>query len=197
VRTPDFEELVGGAIPPDERERLRRVHDLLVAAGPPAALTPALQSPPVRAFTRRRVAALALAAALAVMAAFGAGWALRSGDDDFDVRRAVPMKSTADAPTGASVLIELGYPDESGNWEMLVHARGLKPLPEGGYYVLLLTKDGEPVATCGSFKVDPDGATTVRLGASYALDEFDGWIVRPYVHDRDRLNETTYLTART
>ena len=195
MKTPDFDELVGD-VAPDERERLRRAHDLLVAAGPPPEVLPArLTRPPVVALRRRRFAALALAAAIAV-GAFAGGWFARGGGEEFEVRRAVPMRPTSAAPEAAA-LIELGYPDESGNWEMLVNVSGLEPLPEGGYYVLLLTKDGEPVATCGSFKVDDDGQTTVRLGASYRLDEFDGWIVRPYVHDRERLNETTLLWALT
>jgi hypothetical protein len=137
------------------------------------------------------VAALLIAAALA-LAAFGAGWLVRGTNDEFDVRRAVPMRSTANAPN-ASALIELGYPDDEGNWPMLVTVRGLKPLPKGGYYELLLTRDGKPVAVCGSFKVKSQGLTTVRLGASYNLRNFDGWVVRPYVHDRDAFNELIFL----
>jgi hypothetical protein len=97
--------------------------------------------------------------------------------------------------SGASALIKLGYPDELGNWPMLLVVRGLRPLPDGGYYELLLTKDGKPVATCGSFKVRESGATTVRLGASYRLSEFDGWVVRPYVHNRAQLNRQIVLTT--
>lgn len=190
--TPDFDELVGNDLPDAERARLRRVHDLLVAAGPPPQLPKQLAFPPVRSLSRRRIAISALAAALA-LASFGAGWSLR-GDDGFEVRRAVPMHSTANAPD-ASATIELGWADEDGNWPMLVTVSGLKPLPEGGYYELLLTKDGEPIAVCGSFKVKPEGATKVRLGASYDLRNFDGWVVRPYVHGRDRLNETVVLTT--
>lgn len=189
---PSFDELVGADVPFPERERLRRVHDLLLAAGPPPELPATLATPPVRAFPRRRGALLALAAALAV-AAFGGGWFAHSrSDDGFEVRRAVPMEGTADAP-GASALIELGYPDAEGNWEMLLTVRGLKPLPDGGYYVLLLTREGKAIATCGSFKVKPAGETTVRLGASYNLGDFDGWVVRPYVHDRPKLNTTIVL----
>jgi hypothetical protein len=190
--TPDFDELVGRDLQSAERARLRRVHDLLVAAGPPPQMPARLAFPPVRSLRRRRIAITALAAALA-LAAFGAGWSLR-GDEDFDVRRAVPMHATANAP-GASATIELGWADENGNWPMLVTVRGLKPLPEGGYYELLLTKDGEPVAVCGSFKVKSEAATKVPLGASYDLRDFDGWVVRPYVHGRDRLNETVVLTT--
>jgi hypothetical protein len=148
-------------------------------------------SPPVRALPRRRAAALLIAAALA-LAAFCAGLLLGGPNDEFDVRLAVPMRSTANAPD-ASALIELGYPDDEGNWPMLVTVRGLKPLPEGGYYELLLTVDGRPVAVCGSFKVKSQGATTVRLGASYNLRNFDGWVIRPYVHDRDAFNELIFL----
>ena len=188
---PNFDELIGSELPPGDRERLRRVHELLVAAGPPPEMPELAASPPVPAPPRRRVAALLLAAALTV-AAFGAGWLLRGPNDEFDVRRAVPMRSTENAPN-ASALIELGYADDEGNWPMLVTVRGLKPLPKGGYYELLLTRDGKPVAVCGSFKVKPEGATTVRLGASYNLRDFDGWVIRPYVHKRDRFNELVLL----
>ena len=192
MKSPDFDELVGSNVPETERVRLRRAHDLLVAAGPPPDLPESLASPPVRMLTRRRVAALLLAAALS-LAAFGAGWFLSDrSEESFEVRRAVEMHATANAP-GAWGEIEVGYPDRQGNWQMLVTVRGLKPLPEGGYYELLLTRDGKPVATCGSFKVRSRGSTTVPLGASYDLNNFDGWVVRPYVHDRDRFNELIFL----
>ena len=43
---PDFDELVGGDdLPGPERERLQRVHELLVAAGPPPELPPELVQP--------------------------------------------------------------------------------------------------------------------------------------------------------
>jgi hypothetical protein len=194
VSGPNFDELVGTDLPAAERERLRRVHDLLVAAGPPPEMPQLLASPPVRALPRRRVAALLLAAAL-TLAAFGGGWLLGAKNDEFEVRRAVPMRSTANAPN-ASALIELGYPDDDGNWPMLVTVRGLRPLPEGGYYELLLTKGGRPVAVCGSLKVSSAGQKTVRLGASYDLRDFDGWVIRPYVHDRDAFNELIFLRTR-
>jgi len=37
-RVPDFDELVGGDVTGDERERLRRAHELLVHTGPPPEL---------------------------------------------------------------------------------------------------------------------------------------------------------------
>ncbi|HET9674619.1 MAG TPA: hypothetical protein VFP31_07375, partial [Gaiellaceae bacterium] len=189
MKAPDFDELVGD-VPADERERLRRAHDLLVSAGPPPELPEGMASPPVRGFPRRRVAALLIAAAIGVTA-FAAGWLLH-GDGDFDVRASVPMRATANAP-GAAALIELGYGDDDGNWPMVVKVSGLDPLPKGGYYELLLTKEGKPVAVCGSFKVKSEGQTEVRLGASYDLRRFDGWVVRPYIHGRDRFNRTVVL----
>ena len=154
---PNFDELIGPDLPAEDRERLRRVHELLVAAGPPPEMPELHASPQVTTHPRRRVAALLIAAALA-LAAFGAGWLLRAPNDEFDVRSAVPMRATENAPN-ASALIELGYADDEGNWPMLVTVHGLKPLPKGGYYELLLTSDGKPVAVCGSFKVKSEGAT--------------------------------------
>ena len=165
---PDFDELIGPELPPGDRERLRRVHELLIAAGPPPA-------------------ALALAA-------FVAGWLVGGSDSNFDVRAAVAMHGTGAAPA-ASGTIELGYGDDEGNWPMVVEVSGLEPLPKGGYYELLLTKNGEPVVACGSFNVDDDGNANVRLGASYNLRNFDGWVVRPWVRGRDELNKTVVLTT--
>jgi hypothetical protein len=190
VRTPDFDELIGD-VDGAERERLRRAHELLVAAGPPPEMPLALASPPAVAPRRRRVALALLAAALAT-AAFAGGWFTRDTRDGFEVRREVPMRGTEAAPV-ASGSLQLGYPDEHGNWPMLVTVRGLRPLPEGGYYELLLTKGGKPIVTCGTFNVGRSGATTVRLGASYTLSDFDGWVVRPYVHGREKLNKTIVL----
>ncbi len=44
--TPDFDELVEGLDDERERARLHRVHDLLLAAGPPPELSPALAASP-------------------------------------------------------------------------------------------------------------------------------------------------------
>jgi hypothetical protein len=190
---PNFDELVGPEVPSEDRERLRRVHELLVAAGPPPEMPELHASPAVPAHPRRRVAALLIAAALA-LAAFVAGWLVGRPDSDFDVRAAVAMHGTPAAPA-ASGTIELGYGDDEGNWPMLVEVSGLEPLPKGGYYELLLTKNGKPVVACGSFNVGEDGNANVRLGASYNLRNFDGWVVRPWVRGRDELNKTVVLTT--
>jgi hypothetical protein len=192
MKSPDFDDVVGTEVDPAERERLRRVHDLLIAVGPPPEL-------PVAFATRRRTRAqrrmlLLLAAAIAVgAAAFGAGWFARGGES-FAVRMAVPMHATTDAP-GAWGLIKLGYPDSRGNWQMLVTVAGLKPLPKDGYYNLELTIHGKPVATCGTFKVSNTGETTVKLGASYNLQAFDGWVVQPWYRPGHKLNRRILLTT--
>jgi hypothetical protein len=188
---PNFDELIGPEVPPRDRERLRRVHELLVAAGPPPEMPQLHASPPVRAHPRRRVAALLIAAALA-LAAFGAGWLLRAPNDEFDVRGAVPMRATENAPN-ASALIELGYPDDEGNWPMLVTVHGLKPLPDGGYYELLLTRDGKPGPSCGTFRTH-DGKTTIVLNAPYPLDRWNGWVV--VAHTREDRTSGPVLTTR-
>jgi hypothetical protein len=188
---PDFDELIETDLDPAERERLRRVHDLLVAVGPPPELPAGLETPRVRAFPRRR--ALVLLAATLVLAGFGAGWFARGGES-FEVRLTVPIHGTMDAPRAWGE-IKLGYPDEHGNWQMLVTVSGLKPLPKGGYYNLELTKHGKPIAECGTFNVKDTGETTVLLGASYNLKNFDGWVVQPWYRPGHKLNRLILLTT--
>jgi hypothetical protein len=74
--------------------------------------------------------------------------------------------------------LELGQADQGGNWPMLLHATGLRQLPEGGYYDLYLTKGGKPVVLCGSFNVR-GGEAIVRFSAAYDLSHFDrdGWVI--------------------
>ena len=189
----DFDELIGDDLPDAERARLRRVHDMLVAAGPPPELPASLENPPARPtkseipyFPRRRWAAGALAAAALAAAAFGGGYLVgHDGGDGFAGRLVVKMQPTAAAPTGAQGSLKLGEKDTDGNWPMLVNVSNLKKLPKGGYYNLYLTKKGRPVVLCGSFVVGGDH-TTVHFTEPYTLKNFDGWVVtlqRPRHHD--------------
>ena len=60
---------------------------------------------------------------------------------------------------------------------MNVLVRGLEPSRDrSDFYELWLTKDGEPVATCGRFIVG-EGPTTVVLSVPYGLRRYDGWVV--------------------
>lgn len=191
---PDFHDLVGEDLPEQERERLRRVHDLLVAAGPPPELTPALRETPrppapVSAlFRRRRGAALLLAAALAAAALGGAYAAGRAGRG-FDTERTLAMRGTAAAP-GALASLRVGGKDEAGNWPMVMSVRGLATLPRGQLYELFLTRRGKAAASCGTFVVH-GGTTEVTLNAPYRLKTFDGWVVTR--HDESRPESGTVL----
>jgi hypothetical protein len=191
VTGPDFRELVGEDVPAEERDRLRAVHDLLVAAGPPPELSPALESAPdvggkVVLLPRRRRPALLLIAATLALAAFGGGYFAgghgKTTTAAFRSIHAVQMHGTQAAPN-ALATIELGRADRSGNWPMLVTLRGLPQLPRGGYYELYLTRGGKIAAPCGTFTVH-SGRTTVSLNAPYELTRFDGWVVTKHLAGR-------------
>jgi hypothetical protein len=174
TRGPDFDELVGADLEAAERERLRRVHELLLAAGPPPGAAP--EAPPL-GLARRRAwpARLALAAALAVAAfSLGAlvGDRLAGPDADFEV-----VMTGTRAAAGASASIDVFPLDAAGNWPMEVSVRGLGPDPRGRLYELWLTRGGKPAALCGYFRAEPDGTTVVPMNAPYLLREFDGWVV--------------------
>ena len=168
---PDFDALVGDDLDSAERERLRRVHELLVAAGPPPK-APALPLVVPLARRRRRGALLAVAAALAV-AAFALGVAVgdetRGRTTDF----VVSMSGTS----GASATIDVFEADEAGNWPMELEVEGLAPQAEGKRYELWLIRDGDLAVVCGSFLTDEDGTAQVPMNAPWRLDEFDAWVV--------------------
>jgi hypothetical protein len=172
--TDRFDELVGEVDDPGERERLRRVHELLLAAEPPPDVAGRhLVAPDVRAPRRVGRPALLLAAALAA-AAFGAGWAL--GDRDPAPERVVTMDGVG-AERDADASIRLLPQDEAGNWPMHVLVRGLEPSRDrDDFYELWLTEGGKPIASCGRFVV-AEGLTRVTLSVPYGLRRYDGWIV--------------------
>lgn len=180
---PDFRELVGEDLAPEERERLERVHDLLVAAGPPPELPPNLVEPDldpreesaVAFLPRRRTGlVLGLAAAIALITFVGGFVAGRTKGSSFTTVTSVPMKGTALA-ANASATIDIGELDSSGNWPLKVVVHGLKPLPKGQYYEMFLTRNHKRAATCGTFRLS--SGESVRLNAPYRLSGFDGWIV--------------------
>jgi hypothetical protein len=181
---PDFEALVEGVESPEERDRLRRVHELLIQAGPPPELSPALASAPVPEQRERRPlwarrAATALAFAALIGATFAIGYFAGGPDSDepsITIRDTIAMKGDA----GVSGALQLGYKGEDGNWPMLVKVEGLSKLAGGDYYTLALTRDGKPVVTCGTFNVSGREPQTVRMIAAYNLDRFDGWVVMHY-----------------
>jgi hypothetical protein len=195
---PDFDELVGADLAPDERARLLRAHEALVAAGAPPELPPSLLQAPgtepaevVPFFNRRRHAAIAVLAAALALAAFGVGYLAghNGGSEEFAAQRSLGMRATAAAPDGAIGSLTLGDEDKAGNRPMIVRVSNLKELPPRGYYNVYLTRDGRPVAPCGSFVVS--GTTTeVSLNVPYPLKRFDGWAITlqpPGVHEPGRV----------
>jgi hypothetical protein len=169
---PNLDDLVGSDLEPEERARLERVHELLVAAGPPPE---PIGAPVALRRERRRGAVLALAAALAV-AAFALGAALVDGSSGRTLDFTETMAGTpaaADA-TASLAIYEL---DEGGNWPMELTVMGLRPAQSGRPFELWLTRGGELAALCGGFFTDSTGAASVPMNAPYRFDEFDGWVV--------------------
>ena len=175
ARPPEFDDLLGPEVTGEERERLRRVHDLLVAAGPPPDVShrsaPDTNVVPLRRRRARR-GLVALAAALATAAAFTIGLVVATGDDP-----AVDEVIAMSGPSGASASLEVFEIDEAGNWPMLLDVRGLQPAADGDRFQLWLTKDGKPAALCGSFLTNDGGRAVVSMNAPWRFDDFDGWAV--------------------
>ena len=195
---PDFDDLVEGTSP-EERERLRRVHDLLVAAGPPPELPPALAKPPperrerapfLTTLPRRRIGATVTAAIGLAAAAFGIGYLVGAGNEttsraEFTTVFTLEMKRTSAAREGAAAVLRIGKKAEGGNIPLAVAASGLDPVPEGGYYELWLTKKTGKTqkreVSCGTF-IASDRDISVRLNAPYTLEPgFNGWIITKHL----------------
>jgi hypothetical protein len=151
-RKPSFDELVGNDVTPTERERMLRVHDLLIEAGPPPEL-PAEAPVPLHP-RRRRGALLAIAAALSVTV-FAVGVAVGDRPAGRDVDFVVAMSGTS-AAAGASASLTVFDIDEAGNWPMELAVEGLEPAASGRPYELWLTKSGELEALCGGFLTNAD-----------------------------------------
>jgi len=183
-RGPVFDELVGDGATGAERERLRRVHELLLAAGPPPELPPQLASTPDFAAVRRRQrrtlkrrAFLLVGAALAVAIAFAAGFAIanhRGGETP--AARTVTLRGTSAAPQARATLELL--PARRGNRPARLSVVGLPPLPPQAFYNVYLVRPGKPMASCGTFTVSSSSqAFTVTLNVPYAPAGGDSWVV--------------------
>ncbi len=175
--TPDFDEIVGDEGSPEEREELRRVHELLVAATPP----PSLDRPPHRAFRGRfsiprswALGAVGLAGAASIAIGLAVGSTIGSGGFHTGFTR--PMHGVGSTRT-ASALIKVGNEDGNGNRPLLMSVRALPTLPRGTWYRLYLTKKGKPVVLCGLFQTGRSGNAHVHMNAPGDLEEYDGWIV--------------------
>ncbi|HEX3226667.1 MAG TPA: hypothetical protein VHQ89_11265 [Gaiellaceae bacterium] len=181
---PRFEDIVDEELSPGERERLERVHDLLIAAGPPAELPPHLERGPTLGMTlarkrrsgQRRL--MLLAAAIAVLAVvFVAGFAVGNSGNGIVGTHSLQLVGTKQA-SGALASLVIQNADESGNWPMTLSATGLPKLPTHGYYEVYLWRQGKAVAPCGVFVVsNKSGAVSVHLNAPYHIRKGDSWVV--------------------
>ena len=176
---PNFDDLVGGDdLTGAERDRLQRVHDLLLQAGPPPELSPKLTSPPAESrarlilFPRHRWRTVSLTAAAALLAAFFVGWGVGQQRGADHVRRTIAMSGA----NGALASLDVLNPDDAGNWGMKMRVTGLPVLAGSKTYSLWLTKHGRLESVCGTFVVQ-SGSTTVRMTAPYHLKEYTGWVV--------------------
>jgi hypothetical protein len=198
---PDFHDLVGDEGTPEELAKLRRAHELLIAAGPPPELSPRLAEPPR---TRERVGwwherrnrfAFGLAAAVAATA-FGVGYIVGDHGTPSEYRAAGPAIPMHAAVSGseARASIVIGERDAVGNWPLLVRVSGLPRLPKKEWYELYLTRNGKPAAYCGAFSVNDSGRAEVQFSIPYRLKRFDGWALTlqpPKVHEPGRVLLTT------
>lgn len=188
TRPPDLHDLIDPDDSPEARARLERMHELLVAAGPPPA--GAVPEPPregavvIPLRQRRRLAELSAVAAV-VLVALGGGYLLGARGNGFDKVASVPMHGIA--PTArATADLAIGEADANGNVPIEMHVRGLPSLPRGGWYELYLSKHGRLGASCGTFQT-AGTETTVRLSVGYTLADwhdngrYDGWVVTAHV----------------
>lgn len=182
-----FDDLVDTeGLGPDEEARLRRIHDLLVEAGPPPDLPPSLEHTPQAEeaeilqfplLPKRRWAVAALVAAAVAAIALGGGYALghskSGGTQAFKVAHVVSMHG----PNGAQGVVRVSVRDSAGNWPMEVEVNGLPKQPNRkATYQLWLTQGHKPTELCGSFRVSGD-PTVVRFTVPYPLNGVDGWVV--------------------
>ena len=180
VQPPNFDELVGDDLDPRDRDRLHKVHELLLVAGPPPDFTSEHEVPEatatVHVLPRRSRGAIALLAAAITVLVFALGYLSGARSDDPGTFEVVGMTGLG-AAQDASARLEIFDVDEFGNWPMLLETKGLRPLRDGRLYELWLTKNGRLAEPCGRFAAEKDGVTVVPLNAPYRLDEYDSWVV--------------------
>jgi hypothetical protein len=184
---PDFDRLVDLTdLSPEDEARLRRVHSMLVEAGPPQELPAAIgRAPAVPAgkvvalstWRRRPVATLLIAAAVAA-ACFGGGYLLanqaHSSKGAIHVVRVVPMQGVQNSEAA----LRVGSADGNGNWPIQLTVNGLKPLEDDSrYYLMVVQGNGKRPIFCGSFEVSGKGATTVTFNVAYRITGDTKWIV--------------------
>ncbi|HKN64307.1 MAG TPA: hypothetical protein VJV76_08265 [Gaiellaceae bacterium] len=183
-REPTLDDLIDAETTGEERARLRGVHEMLLEAGPPPELSPKLEAGPTLGMTLQRKRALKrramllLAATLAVVGVFLAGYAVANrGGGGNSPALTEALKGTGLAPQAQGTL-EV-WDSRAGNWPMTLSVVGLKQLAPHSYYEVYLVRNGKPWGSCGAFRVTSAGAgvVTVTLTAPYTLRKGDSWVV--------------------
>ena len=185
-REPSLDELIGAETTGAERQRLQHVHELLLEAGPPPELTPELEAGPNLGTTLGRRgravkprAMLLLAAALAILGVFFAGYLVANGGSGKNTSpppRVINLEGTSADPK-ARASLEVWHA-HAGNWPMTLNVVGLRKLPPHRYYEVYLVRDGKPWGSCGTFRVEGSSRVlTLTLNAPYALRKGDSWVV--------------------
>ncbi len=195
---PDFRDLVGDEGSPEELERLRSVHEMLVASGPPPELSPQLAEPPsldkpaeVPFLGRRQAAALAAAAVVAL--SFGIGYLVGNRGNEVPTSHLVAMHGVGEFAS-AKASIRVGDKDEYGNWPIDFSIGGLKKLCKGSWYELYLTAGGKIRASCGTFNADRT-TTRVHFSVPYPLAAYDGWVVTAHIPGQPGSGKRVLLTT--
>jgi hypothetical protein len=179
--TPGFDEFIDEGLDPAERQRLRAVHELLVAAGPPPELPAALAQLkpdvndadviPLRAARIRRRGAAVLVLAATITAAAVGGYAIGDNQGGFHTVRVVSMQGH-----DSFASIRVGASDGNGNWPLQLSVNGLPTLTGERYYELMLTSDGKPTYPCGRFMM-AGNATTLDFSVPYKVTRASKWVV--------------------
>jgi hypothetical protein len=181
-----FDELIGAEPAGSERERLRSVHELLLAAGPPPELSPELDAGPTLAMTlgrarrishgRGRGRYLLVAAAALVALVIGIGVSLPRHGHGYALQS---LRGTSFAPSAVATLDILSSKGEKP--QLKLDVKGLPAAKEA--YVVYLVRNGRPVAPCGSFIVsNANQELTKQLVSPYPLKHADTWIVTTAGH---------------
>ena len=198
-RPPRFGDLVGNDLTPAERERLERVHDMLVAAGPPPELPQELAEAPqpqgrLVTLARNRLRTGLLLAAALVIATFAFGYFLGARGEDSGPATFTPTKQVVlGKAADRFAVVGIGERDSNGNWPMMVSVEGLDHLSKGDYYTLFMTRGGKPIVQCGTFNVAEDGLTTIRFPVAYDPDRYDGLLLTRYSLEKHK--DTPLLRA--
>jgi hypothetical protein len=199
-RPPRFDDLVGNDLSPAERERLERVHELLVAAGPPPELPQELAEAPqpqgrLVELARKRLRTGLLLAASLVLVTFAFGYFLGARGEDSEPSTFTPAQRVVlgKAPDRFAV-VGIGERDSNGNWPMVISVEGLDHLSRGDYYILSMTRDGKPIVQCGTFNVAEDGLTTISFPVAYDPARYDGLLLSRW--SSEQREDTPLFRAR-